>query len=57
MLSAAEILYQKIRLSYSLEFQKTPTGNTPKGVRKSQQKIRLRNILLKKLSSLKKFIL
>ncbi|MDN5554786.1 hypothetical protein [Prevotella sp.] len=30
--------------------------NTPKGVRKSQQKIRLRNILLKELSSLKKFI-
>ena len=50
MLSAAEILYQKIRLSYSLEFQKTPTGNAPKGAKKKLQEIPLRNILLKKLS-------
>jgi hypothetical protein len=45
MPNAAEILYQKIRLSYSLEFQKTPTGNAPKGAKKKLQEIPLRNSL------------
>ena len=37
MLSAAEILYQKFRLSYSLDFQKTLTRNAPKGAKKKLQ--------------------
>ena len=32
-----DILYQKIRLSYSLDFQKTLTRNAPKGAKKKLQ--------------------
>ena len=42
MLSAAEILYKKIRLSYSLEFiahviLEKQSGNVPKGTKKKLQ--------------------